>query len=359
MMKFLTSLALSFLMLSCVNDLPPRSSGATPNDDIWLIPKGLVRGTGLDFDAIPALENPTMIDAEEVDYLNPEDLVIGFYTGHEYRAYPHKILDWHEIINDRDEELQFSINYCPLTGSGLAWDLYVNGKFSTYGVSGLLYNSNLMLYDRRTESIWPQMLVKCVNGENIGNEPTVYPVVETTWSTWQRMYPKSKVVSTETGFVRPYDVYPYIEPLTQADYRVDPFLMFRIEHDDERLHRKERVLGLIINEEAKVYRFSSFGDEPTLIKDSFMSEEIVVIGSNDLNIIFAFGTKTMDGTSLDLEILPDSMPNILTDNEGNVWDIFGYATAGPRLGERLATPTSYMGYWFAFGAFFENAGIYE
>ena len=349
---------LTVLVTACFNKEPGRSTGGTIDDEIWLIPQTRVVDSGLGFDGIPALELPLLVDATDVDYLKPNDLVIGFFTGDNYRVYPHKILDWHEIINDRDDDLHFTINYCPLTGTGMAWDQFIKGQKTTYGVSGFVYNANLMPYDRRTESLWSQMLVRCIQGEKVGEEPVHYSVIETTWETWQQLYPNSSVLSISTGFERPYDVYPYINQLTLADYRQDEFLISPIGKDDRRLHRKERVLGVNINDEAKVYRFSSFGGPISVISDKFQGEELVIIGSKDLKIILSFFAD-IDDQTLVFEPIIDDLPNILKDNEGNIWDVFGYATDGPRKGQQLGIPKSNMGYWFAWGAIFEEPEIFE
>ena len=354
------SLIILVILTSCFENEPSKSTGGgVVIDDVWLIPQESVIDSGVGKDGIPSLEEPPRVNAEDVDYLGTNDLVIGFYTGHEYRAYPHKILDWHEIINDRDKELHFSINYCPLTGTGMAWDMFLEGQLSGFGVSGLLYNTNLMLYDRRSESLWSQMLFKCVNGEKVGDEPGYFSVFETTWGTWKSMYPNSTVTSIETGFVRPYDIYPYIDGLTQTDYREGGFLIFPIDFDDKRLARKERVLGININDEAKVYRFSSFEKEISVIQDQFQGDEIVVAGSKDLNFMVAFFANTSDGTLLTFEAVKDNLPIILKDNEGNTWDVFGYALSGPREGQQLVIPKTNMGYWFAWGTFFRDAEIYK
>ncbi len=352
-------LLLTVLVTACFSkEEPRRSTGTIIIDEGWLIPQSSVIDSGLGFDGIPALEEPLMVDAATVDYLDANDLVIGFFTGESYRVYPHKILDWHEIINDRADKLHFSINYCPLTGTGMVWDMFLNGERSTYGVSGLLYNSNLMPYDRRTQSLWSQMLMRCIKGERAGEEPEYHAVVETTWETWQKLYPNSSVTSINTGFVRPYNVYPYINQITFADYRVDEFLISPIDKDDRRLHRKERVLGVNINDEAKVYRFSSFGDPISIISDKFQGKELVIVGSKKLKFILSFFAD-IDDQTLVFEPIIDDLPNILRDNEGNVWDVFGYATDGPRTGQQLGIPKSNMGYWFAWGAIFEGAEIFE
>ena len=125
-----------------------NSPGPGSGDPSWLIPNNQVFDGGPGKDGIPALVNPPMFDASQAIYLSDNDLVIGYKVGNDARAYPHKILDWHEIINDDINGKPVAIIYCPLTGTAIAWSRFIEGSVSTFGVSGLLYNTNLMPYDR-------------------------------------------------------------------------------------------------------------------------------------------------------------------------------------------------------------------
>ena len=131
------------------------SSNSLQNE--WLIPEGLVRDGGPGKDGIPAISDPKFTQASAVDYLKDEDLVIGLKYNEEIKVYPHIILDWHEIVNDEIDEFAFALTYCPLTGTAINWNRKLNGITTTFGVSGLLYNSNLIPYDRETDSNWSQM----------------------------------------------------------------------------------------------------------------------------------------------------------------------------------------------------------
>ncbi|MEO0897516.1 MAG: DUF3179 domain-containing protein [Bacteroidota bacterium] len=220
----------------------------------WLIPSTRVFDGGPGKDGIPSLENLVFRLADRVDFMAPEDLVIGFRVGDDIRAYPHKILDWHEIVNDDvDDQVFTSITYCPLTGTASAWNREIGGKVTTFGVSGLLYNTNLMPYDRETDSYWSQMRFDCVNGSSIGQEIEVQMIVETSWNTWLNLYPNSIVLTPETGFNRNYQQYPY------GDYRTnDNNIIFPLEYDDQRLPRKERVHAVILDGVAKAYPLPIF-----------------------------------------------------------------------------------------------------
>ncbi len=321
----------------------------------WTVPKAEIFDV-LGKDGIPALENPKMINAEEATYLVDYDLVLGYKLGNDVRAYPHPILDWHEIINDEVNGHPIAITYCPLTGTGIGWERTINGTVTTFGVSGLLYNTNLIPYDRLTESNWSQMRMECINGDLIGIQVETFNVVETTWETWRELYPQTKVVSTETGHDRNYQRYPY------ADYRSDnDFILFAYRPKDDRLERKERVHGIIVGDKVKIYRFEHFKNEIDLVEDSFKDIPVVVIGSTPHHFIVSFERRLSDGTELTFSVLSTEIngEGVLSDNEGNVWNIFGEAISGPRTGQQLTPTKSLMGFWFTWGSFYPGIEIYS
>ncbi len=346
------------LVMACGDaDLPSGTGGNnTGGQTGWAIPQDQVFDGGPGKDGIPALENPKLINASAVTFLDDADLVLGYKNGNEVRAYPHPILDWHEIINDKVGDHAFAVTYCPLTGTGIGWDRIIDGKETTFGVSGLLFNSNLLPYDRETDSNWSQMRLDCVNGELLGTKIATFNLVETTWATWKAMYPQTKVVSTETGFSRNYSRYPY------GDYKTNNSnLIFPVSPTDNRLESKERVLGIILDGDAKVYRFGSVQGELQVRQDVFKSSELVFAGSETHNFLIAFDRQLDNGTLLTFS--PKSFDNgvsnvIMTDNEGNEWDIFGEAVSGTRIGQRLKRPDSYIGYWFSWGAFYPTPAIF-
>ena len=323
-------------------------------DEEWLIPQNEVLDGGPGKDGIPSLDAPSFIAASQASYLDDGDLVIGVKVGSEVRAYPHPILDWHEIINDGINSTKFSITYCPLTGSGIWWNRIINGQETTFGVSGLLYNSNLIPYDRKTDSNWSQMKLQSVNGSLINEFIETATIVETTWKTWKAMYPQTKVIDeANTGFNRNYESYPY------GDYRTNNNnLIFPISKDDTRLPKKERVGGVIIGGIAKVYKFSSFPDSINVINDVFNSTSLVGVGSNPDNFLVLFNRKLNDGTILTFTSIQNSLPVVMGDNEGNTWDVFGNAISGPRTGQKLKSVSSFIAYWFAWGTFYPGVEIF-
>lgn len=319
----------------------------------WLVPKDEVRDGGPGKDGIPSVDNPNFAAASATSYLDDNDLVIGYFDGSSVaRAYSHTVLDWHEIINDAVNGINFSIIYCPLTGTASCWNRNIGGKTTTFGVSGLLYNSNIIPYDRATDSNWSQILYQCVNGTSIRTVPIEINVVETTWKTWKQAYPNSQVITTNTGLDRNYGNYPY------GDYKTSNSLLFSVNASNDKLHKKERVHGVIgQGNNAKVYQFNNFTNS-NIIEDNFDNKNLVIIGSEAYNFIVSF-ENSLNGNQLSFTSINDSLPNIMRDENGTVWDLFGHAVSGPDKGKKLPATKSMMGYWFAFPAFYNSIEIYE
>ncbi len=241
----------------------PTDVDLSPNDSLWSVNTQYVHA-GSGADGIQCIEDPTCVMAGDIQvhaqhdtepyYLKREDLIIGLRIGDEIRAYPHSILNVHEIANDIIGGEPVAMIYCPLTGTASAWGRSVGDVVTTYGVSGLLYNNNILPYDRATWTVWSQILGEAVYGDHIGERPQQFGIVETTWATWQKMYPESQVLSDSgTGFPWDYTEYPYGDYRTNNDY-----LLFPIAYDDTRIPRKERVHGITVGDKAKVYRFTDF-----------------------------------------------------------------------------------------------------
>lgn len=316
---------------------------------VWTIPSDEVFDGGPGKDGIPSVDNPEFKMASEIEYMNDNDLVLGFKVEDEIRAYTHPVLDWHEIVNDEVNGVPIAITYCPLTGTGIGWDRNVNGSTTTFGVSGLLYNSNLIPYDRNSDSNWSQMANECVNGDLIETQIETHLLVETSWKSWKELYPNSMVLTTNTGASRSYGTYPY------GSYRTNSNLNFPISISDDRLHEKERVLGVIIDGKAKVYQFDEFeGDDISIVQDEFLGQKIVVVGSENKNFMVAF-----ESSELNFSPLQNELPAVMEDQDGNKYNIFGEVIEGNNLGEKLNAPTSYIGYWFSWGTFYSGVEIYE
>ena len=224
----------------------------------------------------------------------------------------------------------------------------------SFGVSGLLFNANLILYDRETGSLWSQMLEQSVAGAKILEIPERLQVVETTWETWRAMYPDTLVLTEDTGFSRDYGAYPY------GTFREDQALLFPANNsNDRRLHPKARVLGINVGTRSKVYPIKGFTQKVETINDKLGGMKLVAAGSRELDFGVVYNRELEDCTVLEFEAVQNKLPVIMRDNEGSEWDVFGTAVSGPRAGEQLQKTNSYVAYWYAWTAFFQKTQIHE
>jgi hypothetical protein len=325
------------------------NNGNDNNSVAWLIPLKEVVDGGPGKDGIPSIDTPIYIDTPEDGFLTDESLIVGVIDNGEAYAYPHYILDWHEVVNDIFANKSMTLSYCPLTGTAFGWESSSDNSYSTFGVSGLLYNANLILYDRNTDSFWSQMLLKCVNGEQIGNIPTLIDVVETNWKTWKTLYPNTKLLSSDTGIYRPYGTYPYGNYKTNHDS-----FLFTPSPLNSALPNKQRVFALLGRDKSKVYKFSTFQDG-LAIKNSFDGKDYLIVGNE--NAITAF-ELTQNFSGLNFEFDFSNSETFFKDDEGNKWSIFGKAIEGPRKGIQLTAAKKVTSMWFAVAAFYPNPIIY-
>ncbi|HHH36978.1 MAG TPA: DUF3179 domain-containing protein [Gammaproteobacteria bacterium] len=214
-----------------------------------LVPVEEILAGGPPRDGIPAIDRPRFERADAAR-LDDGDRVLGLRRNGVAKAYPVAILNWHEIVNDRLGDEPVVITFCPLCGSGVAFSARALGTVHHFGVSGLLYNSDVLLYDRETGSLWSQLLGQAVTGPLRGTPLQMLPLTHTTWGHWRHDHPDSLVLSRDTGYARDYDRDPY------AGYVDSAGVFFPVRHRDPRFHPKARVLGLVLDGRAKAWPFS-------------------------------------------------------------------------------------------------------
>jgi len=339
---------LSLLLFSCsksnTQNVPTNPDEIENTSVEWSIPVAEVLDGGPGRDGIPALENPQMVSVENSSILLDTDLVLGYKNGDDIRAYQHIVLDWHEIINDNIDDVSLAVTYCPLTGTGIGWNRIIDGNETTFGVSGLLYQTNLIPFDRATKSNWSQILNESVNGSLEGKKAELIQLVETDWKTWKTMYPTTKLIDVNnTGFSRTYGVYPY------ADYKTNETSFFFPTPKDSRLSLKQRVHAIIDAERAKAFRFSDF-ETTNVVKDVFQGKNYLIVGNQNFMTSFELNAS-QNGLEYDY-IFDGSSGAIIEDSEGTQWNVFGEAISGPKQGQKLRASQSFMGYWFSIPAFY-------
>ncbi|KMP12529.1 hypothetical protein UR09_00215 [Candidatus Nitromaritima sp. SCGC AAA799-A02] len=236
------------------------------------IPLDDIHDGGPGKDGIPAILKPRFVTAGEADdgLLKNRDRVIGFVYKEKARAYPIKILNWHEIVNDRVAGRSIVVTFCPLCGTGMVFDAMIKKRKMTFGVSGLLYQSDLLLYDHQTESLWSQIESEAVTGPLTGTRLKLLSSTHTTWGQWKKKYPETRVLSDQTGFRRDYDRDPY------AGYDRSPRLIFGVDNVSAKFHPKEKVIGIELAGAAKAYPFSELEKAGGSVKDKVKGKPIVV-----------------------------------------------------------------------------------
>ncbi|MBI2928681.1 MAG: DUF3179 domain-containing protein [Verrucomicrobia bacterium] len=212
-----------------------------------VIPVEDIVSGGVARDAIPAIDSPKFLSPDEADFLHPDDLVVSVTLSGRTRAYPLRILAWHEIVNDQLGAAAIAVTYCPLCNTAMVFDRVVDQRLLTFGVSGLLYQSDVLLYDRQTESLWSQLAVRAVSGRLRQSQLTWLTSEHLTWAAWKAKYPQGEVLSTQTGFQRDYSENPY------ADYERSPEVRAKAPSHRQDLPAKSLVLGIVISGHAKAY----------------------------------------------------------------------------------------------------------
>ena len=234
------------------------------------VPAELIMSGGPPKDGIPSLDQPKFIIAGEVDFLESSDRILGMNYQGIHKAYPIKILNFHEVVNDNFNGQPIAITFCPLCGSGIAYSTNIKGKKHSFGVSGLLYNSDVLLYDRETESLWSQIMNKAISGPLKGYRLQAITMSHTSWQDWQQRYPDTLVLSTDTGYQRDYTTNPY------QGYELDKNIWFPVTAQDMSYHPKELVIGIEIQGQFKVYPFSELAQADAELQDSFAGENLLI-----------------------------------------------------------------------------------
>lgn len=236
------------------------------------IPLSQILSGGPSKDGIPAIDKPRFITADKASrtFLKDGDRIIALVVSGKKKAYPVKILNWHEIVNDSIGGRHVVVTFCPLCGTGMVFDANAAGRQLNFGVSGLLYQSDVLLYDRQTESLWSQIKQEAVTGKLIGTRLQLLPSTQTTWGAWKKQHPDTFVLSTQTGKVRDYERDPYEGYYTSRD------IIFSVGKLNNRFHPKEQVLGIELEGLAKAYPFSQLARVKTPFKDKVGKKTVTV-----------------------------------------------------------------------------------
>ena len=296
-------------------------------------------------DGIPALTNPKLIAASAASYLNDSDLVFGVAINGDVRAYPLRILDWHEMFNDVIGGVPVSLAYCTLCGSGILFETAVPNQTSplVFGSSGFLYRSNKLMYDTATDSLWNQFTGRPVVGPLTGSgiELKTRPVVITPWSEWKARHAETTVLALDTGFKRDYGA-----GAAYGQYFASADLMFPTNVDQTKLKQKDYVFALRSSGTEAAWPLSLF-EGGAVLNDHAGILDVVLIGDAATRTVRAFrsgGLVFTKGARAD-EVV----------REGEVWRVTEEALAGPG-GKTLARLPGHIAYWFAWSGYFGGKG---
>ena len=299
-------------------------------------------------DGIPALTNPTHITPEEASYITDDELVFGVAINGDPRAYPLRIMDWHEMFNDVVGGQPVSLAYCTLCGSGILYKTDIEGhdKPLIFGSSGFLYRSNKLMYDQGTKSLWNQFTGRPVVGELTGSgiELELLPVAITSWTGWLAQHPETKVLSLDTGYDRDYTPgRPY------GDYFASADLMFPALVEDQRLEAKDYVYAIRADGLAKAWPLTEFAGG-AIVNDRIGDLPIVLIGDAETRTVRAYirddvVVKATDDPAL---VLADDLPLKVEEH--------GLTAESGEIMERLP---GHIAYWFAWQGFIAGGPLAE
>ncbi len=335
-----------FLLLKNNNS---SSSGACGEYDLDCIASKLVSG-GPPRDGIPAINKPVFIsgaESESKGWVSSDSLVDAVATGSEFRAYPRSITVWHEIVNDTIGGVPITLTFCPLTGSAVAYrGRAQDGTSLTFGTTGLLYNSNLVMYDRETNSMYPQILGLGISGPNKGVELEQVPATTTTWAGWKSAHPDTLVLSRDTGYARDYGFYPY------GDYDSNASVYFPVAYTSSRFGPKTQVTGARVGMDSAAFAKDRLR-VTRVVNLTLGGQPVVAFYDGSVDFVRVFSRKVKDSTYT----FSFENSRIVDRETGSVWSGQGVATNGPLVNTSLTPVNHLQVMWFGWYAFHPSTNV--
>ena len=296
-------------------------------------------------DAIPPLTSPLYDEGDKAP-LRDQDFIVGYENDGDARAYPIGIMNWHEIVNETIGGKRVLVTYCPLTYTGMVFDPQIDDLELTFGNTGALFESNLVMYDSETNSSWWQVGGLSIEGALRTSRMRLLPSITTTWRDWRKVHPDSRVLSRDTGFSRPYDQDHY------AEYNTSGGPVFPVSVTDPRRQPKDIVIGLEVDGAGRAYPLEEMGLD--VVIDEVKGKKVAIYSnpSKRTGVIF---DPVLGDRELDFRIVTDGF----VDNEtGSRWNIGGIAISGPLKGSKLRQIPAFTGFWFAWSTLHPESEIY-
>lgn len=317
-------------------------------------------------DGIRSIDKPRFDSVGQAgEWLDGREPVLAFISGSEAKAYPLQILMYHEIVNDQVNQQQVAITYCPLCNAAMVFDRWHDGELLEFGTTGKVHTSNLVMYDRQSESWWLQFTGEGVVGKYTGAQLQLLPSQIVSFEQFKNVYPAGLVLSKETGFDKKYGVNPY----THYDSRQLPIAWFFRKPLDSRLPAMERVLGLVLEDTVTAFPFSALNAEPLLQKE-IANQPVLVISQSGIasavdkrliresrdTLTAAVYSRVVNGAALDFILSGTEMQDVQT---GSTWNLFGEATTGLLAGNRLEKLDRGVYFAFVWLDFYPQSTIYS
>jgi hypothetical protein len=312
-------------------------------------------------DGIPPIDEPAFVTVDEADaWLDPEEPVVALEVGDEVRAYPVQILMWHEIVNDTVDGMPVAVTYCPLCNTAVSFDRRIGDTETTFGTSGRLYASALVMYDRATESLWTHFDGRAVIGTLAGHQLDVIPSPLLGWAEFVEVHPDALVLDRDrTGHNRDYGANPYTGYDDTSSF---PFL-FRGFDLDERATAMQRIVGVERGDEIKAWTLDAISDERAAVTtDTVDGDDVVILwragqtsaleraqiaAGRDVGSVGVF-LPEVDGQTLDFRVEGD---DFVDEETGSTWTVVGTAVEGPLEGEQLERLHHFDTFWFAWSTY--------
>jgi hypothetical protein len=350
------------------DESPPPGATAEFKTDFskHTIPYSEILSGGPPKDGIPAIDDPKFISVSEADvWLQEVEPVIFFQMGKDIRAYPLQILMWHEIVNDTVGDVPVVISFCPLCNTAIAFERTVDNQVLDFGTTGRLRFSNLIMYDRPTESWWQQATGEAIAGEFAGSRLAFRPASIISWADFKTTYPDGKVLSRETGFQRSYGDNPYVG---YDDVNQPPFL-YRGPKTPDKLPPVARVLTIDLNGDAVAYPYDML-KEARVINDTVGGTNIVVLWmegtasaldattvaeGRDVGAATALA-RDLEGQTLNFRLDGSRIVDQETSSE---WNVLGQAVRGALAGKHLTPVVAINHFWFSWAAFKPDTRVYQ
>jgi hypothetical protein len=309
----------------------------------------LIQWGGVHVDGIPALQNPHFVSAAEATYLSDAEPVFGVEIAGDARAYPLRILDWHEMANDVVGGVPVALAYCTLCGAGVLYDARAGGRTFTFGSSGFLYESNKLMFDRQTDTLWNQLTGEPVNGPLAEGILALkrLPVVVTSWGRWRGAHPGTRVLDIDTGYDR-----DYTPGKAYGKYFASPDLMFPVWKRSRALSDKAWIFALLVGSSPKAYPLDALARE-RVVDDTLGGTPVVLLA--DPTPPEAREVRAYERGTFRFKPGKDTLAPI--DQDGRPWRATEEALLGPG-GEKLPRLPGHLAYWFGWFSFYPRTEIY-